>query len=59
MLLHTRTIMEEIHYYEDRNNEMEIEDLLLKVMGEKPINEQKIKDNQERIDKLWWELIDI
>ena len=56
-MFHIKAFMEEIHYYENRNEELEIEDLLLKIMDEKPIHEKQIEDNKKRIEKLEWELM--
>lgn len=56
-MFHIRQFAEEIHYYERRNEELEIEDLLRQIMDEQPINEEKIKDNKKRIEKLEWEII--
>ncbi|MDO8660485.1 MAG: hypothetical protein Q7K43_01225 [Candidatus Woesearchaeota archaeon] len=55
-MFHIRQFTEEIHFYERQNERLEIEDLLRQIMDEQPINEKKIKDNQERIEKLWWEI---
>jgi hypothetical protein len=56
-MFHIKSIAEEIHYYERQNEELEIEDLLKKILGEKPMNEKKIEENKKRIEKLEWEII--
>lgn len=55
-MFHIRQFIEEIHYYENRNEELEIEDLLRKIMDEKPIHEKQIENNKKRIEKLEWEI---
>lgn len=46
-------LWEEINYYRRCNKELEAEDLLRKIIGEKPMNEKKIKWNEERIERLF------
>lgn len=57
-MFHIKEIKKEINYYERRNKDLEAEDLLRKIIGEKPMNDEKIKENEKRIERLWWAVID-
>jgi len=45
-------LWEEINFYREVNKDLETEDLLRKIIGEKPANEKKIKENEARIERL-------
>ena len=52
-MFHLKALWEEINYYKECNKDLETEDLLRKIIGEKPKNEKKIKENEERIERLF------
>lgn len=53
MSFRIKIFWEEINYYREQNNDLEAEDLLRKKRGEQSMNEKKIKENEERIEKLF------
>lgn len=54
----TTVFWEEINYYRECNKDLKTENLLRKKKGEQPINEKKIKENEERIEKLFSAMMD-
>ena len=53
MDLHWKRIKEEIDFYERQNKRLAVDDLLLEVFSKKPKYRTQIKENEERIEKLW------
>ena len=47
------TLWEEINFYRRQNKRLETEDLLNTIIGQTAMNDKKIKDNEERIEKLF------
>ena len=47
------TLWEEINFYRRQNKRLETEDLLNTIIGQTAMNDKKIKDNQERIERLF------
>jgi hypothetical protein len=58
MIAHTTALWEEIHYYRRQILDYEAEDLLLRIIGQKPINKKRIADTEKRIDNLFWAMQD-
>lgn len=54
MFLHARSLREEISFYEEQNKRLAVEDLLREITGKKKIYKNKIKENEERMERVWF-----
>ncbi len=57
MFLFGKAIKEEINFYEEQNKRLAVDDLLREVFHEKPKQRKQIKENEQRIERLEWEII--
>lgn len=57
MLVHWKEIREEKNFYERQNKRLAGNDLLRKMFHKKPKHLNQIKENEERIERLEWEII--
>ena len=57
MFMHRKVLKEEIDFYESQNKRLAVEDLLSKLSHLKPKHLKQIKENEERIGRLEWEII--
>lgn len=54
MFLHWKELREEIDYYEKQNNRLAVDDLLKEIFRKKPKHKKTIKENEGRIENLYW-----
>jgi len=59
MFLHYRNIKEEVDFYERQNKRLAVDDLLCTLFGKKPKHNLKIRENEKRIERLWFCITDI
>ena len=57
MFLHHKELKEEIDFYESQNKRLAVEDLLRELSHKKPKHLKQIKENQQRLGRLEWEII--
>ena len=57
MFVHRKVLKEEIDFYESQNKRLAVEDLLSELSHQKPKHLKQIKENEERIGRLEWEII--
>ena len=57
MFLHLKELKEEIDFYESQNKRLAVDDLLRELSQKKPKHQKQIKENQQRIGRLEWEII--
>lgn len=55
--MHMNAFWQEIKYYRLRNAHLREEDVLRRESGLKPIHKEEIKRNEERMNKLWEDMI--
>ena len=56
MNLHWKEIKTEIEFYESQNKRLSVDDLLREMCHKKPRHRKQFKENEERIEKLEWEI---
>ena len=59
MFLHWREIKQEIGFYENQNKRFSVDDLLRRVFGQTTKYQKQIKENEDRIEKLLFCLMDL
>jgi hypothetical protein len=58
MFVHWKALKEEIDFYERQNKRLCADDLLREQSGKSKINQQKIQENEERIERLLYCLLE-
>jgi hypothetical protein len=59
MFVHWRAIKEEIDFYQRQNKRLAVDDLLRRVFKKRTKHRKKIEENEQRIERLYWNAIDI
>ena len=59
MFLHHKELKEEIDFYESQNKRLAVVDLFRELSHKKPKHLKQIKENDQRIGKLEWEIISL
>ena len=59
MFVHWRAIKEEIDFYKQQNKRLAVDDLLRGVFKKRTKHRKKIEENKQRIERLYWNAIDI
>jgi hypothetical protein len=49
-----REFVSEIRHYQAKQKDLELDDLLRRISGMRPIHKKEIREIEERIDKLCW-----
>jgi hypothetical protein len=57
MFLHHKELKEERDFYERQNKRLAVDNLLRELSHQKPKYLKQIKENQQRIGRLEWEII--